>query len=91
LTSVEGQLVLSTSDGDETVGEALAELAQSMASESHQRSIVFMANGSEMNTPMLAARKDSGVFSIQLDDFNNRVTHDWQRNGGVEAMSAEAT
>jgi len=91
LTSFEGQLVLSTSDSDETVGEALEELAQSMASDLQQRSIVFVANGRELSTPGRLARKDSGVFSLQLDDCNNLVTSDWQQNADFAAMSAEAT
>jgi hypothetical protein len=91
LTSGEGRLVLATSQSEETVGEALRELALSVASELQERSIVLVANDKEINTPTRPARKDSGVFSIQLDDYNNLVTNEWQQNADFAAMSAEAT
>jgi hypothetical protein len=90
LTSGEGRLVLATSQSEETVGEALRELALSVASELQERSIVLVANDKEINTPTRPARKDSGVFSIQLDDYNNLATNEWQQNTDFAAMSAEA-
>jgi len=90
LTSVEGQLVLSISDGDETAVEALDQLAHSMTSELQERSIVLVANGREISARTRSARKDSGVFSIHLHDYNNLVTTDRQQNADFAAVCAEA-
>jgi len=87
LTSGEGRLVLATSQSEETVGEALQELAQAVAGELQERSIVFVANDREIKTSTRPARKNSGVFSIQLDDYNNLL----QQNADFTAMTAEAT
>lgn len=87
LTSGEGRLVLATSRSEETVGAALQELAQSVASELQERSIVFVANDREVRTSTRPARMDSGVFSIRLDDYNNLA----QQNVDFTTMTAEAT
>ena len=90
LTAAEGRMVLTTSEHDETVGDALQVLAQSMASELQERSIVLVANGLEISAPKHPARKESGVFSIQLDNHNDLVTNDLQQNVDAPTVSAEA-